>query len=374
LARSAAWEGRTRAETIAFVFGAGASMPTVIGQQDLVRQLLKGGDDPRVRLARSYLQRIFPGLQTDSLRDGTLRFEDVVGPLEIAESEEYWYHFAGLRGAKRNIFITNKEVLDSLDTWVAMKLDPASLPKPPGKRDPDYADRFAAYQDFYSQREESGLPYSRLLHLLRELQLSQNTVFISMNYDILLDRAISAGGGTEPDYAVDGFLDDSKPAAVGEEKRVRIRLLKLHGSLNWRVCDRCHILRNTSAFVVWPNSHCVDCESQTARPMLIRPTLLKDFRHRVWRGVWREAGHALAAASRWIFIGYSLPIADVWMLRLLAQSARSGGIPLSRRRVTVVNPNRDVATRIALLFGKVDSYEQTFATWLDTCYSRKQLL
>jgi hypothetical protein len=100
--------------------------------------------------------------------------------------------------------------------------------------------------------------------------------------------------------------------------------------------------------------------------MLIRPTLLKDFKHRVWQDVWRAAGRALAGASKWLIVGYSLPLADVWMLRLLAQSVRSGGKGV--REITVVDPSEAVLRRFQLLFPKAQRGAPTFVEHIDRAW------
>lgn len=107
----------------AIVFGAGASLPALPSQQGLVDRLHGARPHPRIALAQRYLRRVFPGLPNP-----TIRFEDVVGPLEIAEAEEYWFHFAGTSSDHRRRLVTNKAVLDSLDTWLAMSLDPETIP------------------------------------------------------------------------------------------------------------------------------------------------------------------------------------------------------------------------------------------------------
>ena len=254
--------------------------------------------------------------------------------------------------------MTNKEVLDSLDSWVAKTLDPDDIPKPTKDRE---GKDFERYVEFYSPREAAPLAYSRMVHRLRDTGQLGKTVFLSMNYDVLLDRVLYSSETHEPDYSIDAFYDEpTSPSG----SLAQVPLLKLHGSLNWLVCDQCHVLRNLRNFVVWPNSNCPGCHMKTARPMLIRPTLLKDFRHRVWRDVWQEAGHMLASARRWIFIGYSLPMADVWILRLLAQSSRSGGIKPERRLVTVVNPDPASKKRFAMLFPKAKFEAKVFEEWL----------
>jgi hypothetical protein len=348
---------RTQANVdLAVVLGAGASIPPLINQEELVRKLVDAPAAPRIQAAQKYLRRTFPGLAANR---ETIRFEDIVGPLEIAESEEYWYHFGGhQRGTK--VPVTNKEVLDSLDSWVAMTLDPDLIPKPVKER---HGETLAHYLEFYSPREASPLTYARMVHRLRDASQLNKTVFISMNYDVLLDRVLYSSVTHEPNYSIDAFYDE--PNSPTEEV-AKVPLLKLHGSLNWLVCDQCHVLRNLRNFVVWPNSNCPGCRTKTARPMLIRPTLLKDFRHRVWRDVWQEAGHMLASAQRWIFIGYSLPMADVWILRLLAQSARSGGMKPEERLITVVNPDIGARKRFALLFPNAQFEHKLFEEWLKT--------
>lgn len=343
----------------AIIFGAGASIPHLLSQNGLVRELLAADESDRIRPAQLYLRYSFPGLNNDSIV-----FEDIVGPLEIAESEEYWYHFGGKDPRKDGLLVTNQEVLDALDTWVALALDPKTLPRPIGKKQQKKA-AATQYETFYAPSQSSSLAYSRLISTLEGLEGLTETAFLSMNYDILLDRSILTSPLFFPDYRIDAFYDYSA-ALERQRKTMRaLTVLKLHGSLNWRVCTRCHVLRDLGPFVVWPNSNCADCGGRTARPMLIRPTLLKDFRHRVWKDVWKEAGHVLADARHWIFIGYSLPLADVWMLRLLIQSARSGSIGLESRRITVVNPDLNVARRFRLLFPSLEFKQQTFEAWLD---------
>lgn len=106
--------------------------------------------------------------------------------------------------------------------------------------------------------------------------------------------------------------------------------------------------------------------------MLIRPTLLKDFQHRVWQDVWRAAGRALAGATRWLIVGYSLPLADVWMLRLLAQSVRSGRTG-RERSIALVNPDPEVLKRFGLLF-PVRRVGRYFDACIDRCRDEDRLV
>jgi hypothetical protein len=362
-----------RTTETAIVLGAGASIPPLIGQRDLVLDLLKTPRVERLFPAQKYLRSMFPGLKKNQVEAGTLQFEDIVGPLEIAESEEYWFHFGGRKKADKGAVLTNRAVLNSLDTWVAMALDPESLPKRPGKHEKDSEGSKREYVNFYTPSLSSVLSYAKLVSLLKELQILEATAFVSMNYDILLDRVLHLSGSHVPDYGIDAFYEKHKPEPIDQPASQPVTLLKLHGSLNWRVCESCHILRDFRELTVWPNDMCIDCEENTGRPMLIRPTLLKDFRHRVWRDVWRKAGHVLASAGKWVFVGYSLPLADVWMLRLLAQSFKSGQFRPDARRIIVVNPDPSVKQRFGLLFSNLVYHQMSFSEWIDDCKGKSEI-
>jgi hypothetical protein len=182
-----------------------------------------------------------------------------------------------------------------------------------------------------------------------------------------LDRSLRAAGPGGPDYRIEAFRESSETPAPGPSP-----LLKLHGSLNWRMCEACHVLLDLANAVIWPGSECRLCGAPRARPMLIRPTLLKDFRHRVWQEVWREAGRCLAGASRWVFVGYSLPMADVWMLRLLTQSLRSSSKG-ERRQIWVIDPRAEVLARYRLVFPQAERVDDTFSSWLDRSFGRGEL-
>jgi hypothetical protein len=332
-----------------YLFGAGASMPQLPSQQQLLNSLFDA-TDYRVRHAQRYVRRVFPGANLSA----SATLEHIVGPLEIAEAEEYWFHFAGKAPSGR--LITNRQTLESIDTWITQALDPASLPKFPRPGDAEYASAIEEYEAFYKPGV-SYLGYARLFAFLTAQGRMQSTAFATLNYDLLLDRVLLAAG-IPLQYAIEGFADPAAVPAGGPE------LFKLHGSLNWRVCGECHVLRNLASRSIWPGSRCYDCGARRAGPMLIRPTLLKDFKHRVWQDLWRVAGQQFAAAAHWVIVGYSLPLADVWVLRMLAQSALTRGV--DPPKVTVINPDQGALDRFSLLFPQAECHLMDFATWLTT--------
>jgi NAD-dependent SIR2 family protein deacetylase len=107
-----------------------------------------------------------------------------------------------------------------------------------------------------------------------------------------------------------------------------VKLLKIHGSMNWLQCSNCQRL-----FVAFdrkiniPNyidakacRHCkqygIDAKLQGA---LVMPTFLKDLGNFQIKLVWQNAGVELMEARNLIFIGYSLPHADFEFRQLLSR-------------------------------------------------------
>jgi len=351
------WEA---GKDIVFLFGAGASMPHLLPQRQLVPDLLRESNR-RLEPARAYLKRAFPGLTPATAL--SVSYEDVVGPLEIAGTTYNWFHFVG-RKRDKDPFVTNREVLDSLDTWLAKALDPNPdvIPPPPtGKRSQDQ-DAVLEYRNFYAPAETAKLTYARLVHFLQTTCLLENTAFLSMNYDLLLDRCLNVLSDFAPDYQIDLFQHRAVPSA-----KTLVPLLKLHGSLNWQFCDWCHALDLLGDHVVWAGGQCNHCGTGSARPLLIRPTLLKDFRYRVWHEVWRLAGRALASAGTWVIVGYSFPLADVWLLRILIQALRSGA-KARVREIIIVNRNSAAYERFSLVSPRARFRQETFDDWVSSCF------
>ncbi len=348
---------------VAFLFGAGASMPHLLPQRQLVPNLLSASH-PRLGPARAYLKRVFPGLTPSSAQ--SVNYEDVVGPLEIAETTYNWFHFVA-RERDEDPFVTNREVLDSLDTWLAMALepDPKVIPRPPTRKSSQ--DEVSEYLTFYRPAETAKLTYARLVHFLQTTCLLENTVFLSMNYDLLLDRCLNVLSDYAPDYQIDLFQHRTVPTS-----KKLVSLLKLHGSLNWQFCDWCHALDLLGDHVVWAKAQCHHCRRPNARPLLIRPTLLKDFHYRVWHDAWRLAGRALASAGKWIVVGYSFPLADVWLLRILIQALRSGA-KARDREIIIVNSNPEAYERFLLVSRRARFRRETFDDWVSSCFKAGDL-
>lgn len=170
---------------------------------------------------------------------------------------------------------------------------------------------------------------------------------ISLNWDILLDNALNRAlfdrdGPITDDYAAFGVVDYCCyiSSLRDDDRRIRtglwtlgcrgynIKLLKLHGSMNWLQCPHCQQL-----FIGFDEKHsvvnytspepCRHCAKQgnksPLRGSLVMPTFLKDLSNFQVKLIWQNAGIEIMEAKRLVFVGYSLPQADFEFRQLISR-------------------------------------------------------
>lgn len=205
--------------------------------------------------------------------------------------------------------------------------------------------------------------YAELADLIRKIRSEARSIphtfgILTFNYDIAIDYALYSSGlpysyglAEEPIS-----LDGSVP------------LLKLHGSVNWGVCQRCqepvpltfdkvshpHLWdsRASVLFDLGSKIHLVEhCSAPASGPLLVPPTWNKSTHHKRLQNVWRHAAAQLGAAENVFVIGYSLPASDSFFRYLLALGSQSD---TRLRRFWVVNPDADgtVQTRFNDIIGR----------------------
>jgi len=188
---------------------------------------------------------------------------------------------------------------------------------------------------------------------------------ITTNWDTLLDFAIQSLNrkvdyGARPMTYVDAAeKPDNANAPV-------LPLHKLHGSLNWLFCPRCSLVyanrgQNTAPIRgAWPyyvRCHvCAPSKDSSLQAeleaVLVSPTLLKTYRIAQLKQVWIDAQSALALADEWVFVGYSLPIDDMWVVAMLLRAAATQRSFKRRPKITVVDRSGEpVRSRYARLLG-----------------------
>jgi hypothetical protein len=185
----------------------------------------------------------------------------------------------------------------------------------------------------------------------RERVAGENAAIISFNWDLILDKLLFGEALGQTSY---GF---PKPPADSPV------LLKPHGSLNWFEDKPGRYLTQTQRFEVHseagravygfanltrgPNSK----RGRTYLPLIIPPIYLKRFDAAVFTRLWQNCTSALSTARKVIFLGYSMPLADLhaqFIMRCGFHNQVEGELASGGKRkpktgaaaVTIVNPGQ----------------------------------
>lgn len=207
---------------------------------------------------------------------------------------------------------------------------------------------------------------------------------ITTNYDTLIEESFDA---IYPDYLIDfcidlinhrhpanvhpfdWWLDATKPTDVNGQKRSnRVKLLKIHGSLNWKYCPTCGQVALTpwqhqfnlklDSFATFHESQVKSCSfDQTPLQSLLQlPSHVKSTSNYIFNRLYDQASYMLGSAKTVVFVGYSFPEADVHIRALIRRSFKTTG------EIVVINKSRaqDLRHRYESLATTVRYHEWTF--------------
>jgi NAD-dependent SIR2 family protein deacetylase len=191
------------------------------------------------------------------------------------------------------------------------------------------------------------LSTSRNLHgsLVRNL-INKNKLkdvfFLSTNYDILIDNALT---NLYPQFSLDygiDFVNFKENDDWKAPSNNSVKLFKIHGSLNWLYCPTCNNVRLTPKekgvikLLVEDNyslnqSYCRVCETIYS-PIIVPPTFYKDFTNVFLNLVWNKSEQSLLDTEHLIFCGYSFPDADMhikYLIKRIQKNRRKAPIKIS---------------------------------------------
>jgi hypothetical protein len=187
---------------------------------------------------------------------------------------------------------------------------------------------------FFGRLAEGGASYA-IVSTNYDLVVDNQLMRLgSCNYGVRARRNLSIEDVREDYYrrgGVRGGASDLRwhsGSQSGYVNQGAVMNLKLHGSLNWLYCPRCQeldvtmgekstqLLTDHGSSLLCANSACT-CDYE---PLLILPTMYKQYENRVFEETWALAGMTLEQAHKVVFIGYSLPEADYELKCLIAKS------------------------------------------------------
>lgn len=158
-------------------------------------------------------------------------------------------------------------------------------------------------------------------------KLEKGDSILTFNYDLLIEESFGTadvwtpvGGYGDKVFGVrsewcQNWLTKRKGMSTTQSK---IRLLKLHGSVNWTVYKTGQIKLKDRPFVVRTRGKSAVFETVSILP----PGWNKRIDRNPYRRLWREARLKLEQCKTIIIIGYSLPEADLLAKALFAEVVR----------------------------------------------------
>lgn len=234
--------------------------------------------------------------------------------------------------------------------------------------------------DWMSEDTRKGGPVGKLIaHVVEQ---EEAVTLMTFNQDLILENEIQKrarlramwclehGYGTFSDH-VEMLYTEAKPIFDGHHPGCdhgdRLRILKLHGSLNWQVrmngrqpSPRILAGEGSPPPVQVTRRRKIPSQLRFTKanrgrgrtlwymwPVIVPPVYNKQgLINKFFPQVWEDAQDALQSCSRLIFFGYSLPPADIEAEKLFQRSIYGND---SLSGVDVINPDPESAARYARL-------------------------
>lgn len=172
--------------------------------------------------------------------------------------------------------------------------------------------------------------------------VGENT-FITFNYDTLLEESL-AFLKVPFDYGFDkeNAILNSRAKACSDPKAIKV--LKLHGSVNW-AHDSTNTEKTANRVTVFEKYD--DPRSLKLVPQLVPPTWRKVFDGPL-ADVWKQAIDNLRTATRIVVIGFSIPPTDTHFKFLMSSGLKEN---ISLREIVFINPGaEELQKRVANVF------------------------
>lgn len=213
-------------------------------------------------------------------------------------------------------------------------------------------------------------------------QAADQISMISMNWDDLMDKSINAyQEGIDQNVCLDycmydySFEDNPsfKPSIFRKNTGMyNLKLIKLHGSINWNICHSCHkvyvSIQRVSKDEV-DNYICKKCEVDLEH-FMVTPTFMKEFQANHIKNIWHNAYIDLSEATQIVFIGYSFRPEDFEFKILLSRALNTKKPP----KITIVDYSqqsrskefKQLKERYSTFFGtKLEFYSEGIQEYIE---------
>jgi len=203
---------------------------------------------------------------------------------------------------------------------------------------------------------------------------SKKLTIITFNYDIFieeilddLDSVYDYGPLTDLEY------DDEEHLRTLDDYELDTRILKLHGSINWGICEGCEEAERSKNLItafdrayipIIRRKRCEYCNTRFLTNGIIPPIVYKAGDIEQINEIWRYSRTMLKQATKLFMIGYSLPTNDYEAISLLSDA----------RPARVSNKNEIICgssakkPQFGQVFGKYLNHNCYFEDYLEEIY------
>lgn len=247
------------------------------------------------------------------------------------------------------------------------------------------------YDGYENAKRTEGAEWEIFRKFINKIHPSRD-VFVALNWDTIIESGLSDIRGIDRYSYGCNAVPISLPTfgnhinyLPNESTLLPPRIIKMHGSINWLYCDNCRriyyvlpkqiskvatqIVRSDEWADILPEQgkaeklrrfKCKECKSVDLTTRIATFSYIKALNSPMLQRSWQEAEIALRDASRWVFIGYSLPSADYEFKYLLKRVQLSR---TSRPNIILVTGNsgaKDTKLKYQRFFGETFELKYNF--------------
>lgn len=287
------------------------------------------------------------------------------GSLARLVLDSVWDLYGETRGISLERYYRDLETREVIGRFVK----PPNQPMQWGKRRKDLEELIRRVY-IHTTCDTTGLsfkPRTSKIHQDILKHLVADDAIVTFNYDLVVEESFADASLWQPakGYGVrvhgrtrgwcHNWLKSHQESEVESNGESSISLLKLHGSLNWRLYDANKQIRlKDRPYVVRRNRNNKPGIENIA---ILPPGWKKEgIERQPYSAFWRLAGEKLQNAKTIVILGYSLPETDLLAQALFAEVIRSRAARATHDRkkylkqLHLADPNEDVKEKFARLF------------------------
>lgn len=302
-----------------FVFGAGTSQPDGVPLQ----------------------KEIFPYIITDSTINNSTIGKEVIGFI----NDNFYYDL------EANLYPRLEAVFGYMDYFLQQKESLSSRYTYEKIRDiHEYLIKLV-HHIIDKETDKGSRHYTHFWDNIAEI--NPNISIINLNYDTLLEHSFEHLYGTKGyiDYCIhlmnydkedklknfNFWINPREPVMVDSGLNpFPVKIIKLHGSLNWKYCNLCNqtlltpwdrkIDLNSDKFIghTYPDKeeyeYYCPLDGNEFETLIMPPSYVKELKHPAMMHLFAEAAREIRATKKIIFVGYSMSNADIHIKALFKKN------------------------------------------------------